>query len=171
MWDETKEETSENKSYVVENIDAYNTTVSKTQYDPEYLGIKSLGPVMIICGQSLSGKSVLLNNIFIKKLIWEYPPENIYFFNKTIRGDLTYKPLLKHLASQKKKINIFDKVDFEKINDIVKKQEQVGMSQMYALTKQDEPELKKILFIFDDMLSDKAFKHHKSSLSDFSCLC
>lgn len=33
---------------------------------------------------------------------------------------------------------------------------------MYALKKEDEPELKKILFVFDDMLSDKNFKHHKS---------
>lgn len=42
---------------------------------------------------------------------------------------------------------------------------------MFALTQQDEPELKKILFVFDDMLSDKAFKHHTSDLSSFSCLC
>lgn len=31
--------------------------------------------------------------------------------------------------------------------------------------------MKWILFIFDDMLSDKAFKHHTSKLSTFSTLC
>jgi hypothetical protein len=31
---------------------------------------------------------------------------------------------------------------------------------MLAISKDDEPALKKILFIFDDILSDKAFKHH-----------
>jgi hypothetical protein len=42
---------------------------------------------------------------------------------------------------------------------------------MYAQTKSDEPELKKILFIFDDMLSDKGFKSHTSQLATFSTLC
>ena len=78
---------------------------------------------------------------------------------------------MKQLAASGKKLNIYDNVDFKKINDIVKKQESIGINQMYALSKKDEPELPKILFIFDDMLSDKAFKHHKSELSGFSCLC
>ena len=42
---------------------------------------------------------------------------------------------------------------------------------MFASKKEDEPELKNIVFVFDDMLSDKAFKHHTSDLSSFSCLC
>lgn len=41
---------------------------------------------------------------------------------------------------------------------------------MVAKSKDDQPKLKKILFIFDDMLSDKAFKHHTSKLSTFSTL-
>lgn len=42
---------------------------------------------------------------------------------------------------------------------------------MLAVEKKDEPELEKILFVFDDMLSDKAFKHHQSFLSSFATLC
>lgn len=42
---------------------------------------------------------------------------------------------------------------------------------MLALSLEDEPQLKKILFIFDDILSDKAFKHHQSFLSTFATLC
>jgi hypothetical protein len=42
---------------------------------------------------------------------------------------------------------------------------------MYAKTKADEPELPKILFVFDDMLSDVVFKSHQSELSGFACLC
>ena len=126
---------------------------------------------MIICGQSNSGKSVILNNMFKRKLVHEYNPEDIYFFSKTARGDLKYKPLFKYLATKKKKIQVFDKVDFNKINEIVKSQESVGQNQMFALKKEDEPKLKSIVFVFDDMLSDKAFKHHTSDLSTFSCLC
>ena len=42
---------------------------------------------------------------------------------------------------------------------------------MLAVSKSDEPALKKILFVFDDILSDKAFKHHQSFLSTFATLC
>lgn len=85
----------EQNAWVVENINPYEyISGEKSDYIPKYLGIKSLGPVMLIVGQSNSGKSVLLNNLFKKKLIYEYSPENIYFFSTTIRGDLTYKPLL-----------------------------------------------------------------------------
>ena len=42
---------------------------------------------------------------------------------------------------------------------------------MFALKQEDEPKLKDIVFIFDDMLGDKVFKSHTSDLSTFSCLC
>lgn len=58
--------------------------------------------------------------MFKRKLVHEYNPEDIYFFSKTVRGDLKYKPLFKYLAAKKKKIQVFDKVDFNKINEIVK---------------------------------------------------
>ncbi len=61
----------------------------------------------------MSGKSVILNNLFKHKLIYEYSPENIYFFSTTIRGDLTYKPLLKYIAGNGHKINIKKEVDIE----------------------------------------------------------
>ena len=41
---------ADKKDYIVEDIDPYNETVA--DYRPNYLGIKKLGPVMIICGQS-----------------------------------------------------------------------------------------------------------------------
>jgi septin family protein len=106
----------------VKNIDPYD--YEEMKYEPNYLGIKKLGPVMIICGQSNSGKSVILNNIFRRKLIYEYECKNVYFFSKTIRGDLTYKPTLKLLSTRTdppSKINIFKTVDFEMINKIVEK--------------------------------------------------
>lgn len=94
-----------NEKYIVRDIDPYHNIIKKKEsYIPEYLGLKKLGPVTIICGQSNSGKSVILNNIFEHKLIYEYEPKNIYFFSKTIRGDLTYKPLLKYIASTGNKI-------------------------------------------------------------------
>lgn len=80
------------KQYSVEDVDPYGS-ISGSDYVPDYLGIDRLGPVTIICGQSNSGKSVILNNMFKHKLAHEYNPEDIYFFSKTIRGDLKYKPL------------------------------------------------------------------------------
>jgi septin family protein len=105
--------------FLVSDIDPYSS-ISQSDYIPKYLGIDKLGPVTIICGQSNSGKSVILNNLFKHKLVHEYKPEDIYFFSKTVWGDLKYKPLFKYLANKKQKINIFDKVDFNKINEIVK---------------------------------------------------
>lgn len=153
----------------VQDIDPYDFNIYP--YSKNFLGLSSLGPVTIICGQSNSGKSVILNNIFRYKLLHEYPAKDIYFFSKTIRGDLTYKPTLKILSSSGSQINIFPKVDFQIIDKIVKKQEQIGINQMISKDKGSEPVLPKILFIFDDMLSDKGFKHHTSDLSTFSTLC
>ena len=69
------------------------------------------------------------------------------------------------------KINIKETVDFDYINKIVSGQEKIAHEQMIAEKKEDEPSLEKILFIFDDMLSDKSFRHHSSKLSSFACLC
>lgn len=150
-----------NPAFVVENVNPYEyISGDKSDYIPNYLGIKSLGPVMLIVGQSNSGKSVLLNNLFKKKLIYEYAPENIYFFSTTIRGDLTYKPLLWYFAHKGHKLNIKKEVDVEFIKKIMEHQEKIAENQMLAVSKSDEPALKKILFVFDDILSDKAFKHH-----------
>lgn len=160
----------ESKQYAIEDIDPYST-INKNDYVPNYLGFDKLGPVLIICGQSMSGKSVVLNNMLQKKLIHEYKPEDIHIFSKTVKGDLTYKPVLKYIVDKGKKPNIYNTVDFKIINDIVAKQEKVGINQMYAKTKEDEPKLKKILFIFDDMLSDKGFKSHTSQFATFATLC
>jgi hypothetical protein len=107
-------------TYVVKDINPYEYISGySSEYIPNYLGIKSLGPVMLIVGQSNSGKSVLLNNLFKKKLIYEYSPENIYFFSTTIRGDLTYKPLLRYFAHKGYKLNIKKEVDVEFIKGIM----------------------------------------------------
>ena len=100
--------------------------VSKSDYEPEFLGIRELGPVMIISGQSKSGKSVILNNILRHKLIHEYEPKNIHFFSETIRGDLTYKPIFRFIANSGGKVNIKETVDFDYINRIVKVQEKIA---------------------------------------------
>lgn len=161
-----------NKKYIVKDIDPYSTISGKpSEYIPDYLGIKSLGPVTIVCGQSMSGKSVLLNNIFKNKLIYEYNPKNIYFFSTTIRGDLTYKPLLKYFAHGGHKLQIKKNVDVEYIQSIVERQEKIAHNQMLAMEKKDEPTLERILFVFDDMLADKAFKHHQSFLGSFATFC
>lgn len=109
-------------AFVVQDIDPYSTwSGNPSGHIKKYLGISGLGPVCIIAGQSNSGKSVLLNNLFKKKLIYEYAPENIYFFSSTIRGDLTYKPLLRYFAHLGHKLNIKKEVDVEFIKKIVER--------------------------------------------------
>lgn len=94
-----------NNNFLVEDINPYSS-INNDDYCPDFLGIGKLGPVTIICGQSNSGKSVILNNLFKRKLVHEYEPDNIYFFSKTARGDLKYKPLFKFLATKSDKRKI-----------------------------------------------------------------
>lgn len=45
---------------------------------------------IILCGQSLSGKSSLLQNMLIKCYVHEIKPENIYIFSRTASYDMAY---------------------------------------------------------------------------------
>ena len=85
----------ESNNWSVTEIDP-NTKITKDMYDPNYMNIgKNFMPVCtLLIGQSNSGKTNLLVNLLIHKLLWEYPYENIYFFSKTITGDKTYRPIL-----------------------------------------------------------------------------
>lgn len=80
-----------------------------------------MGPCTIICGQSNSGKTVVLNNLLKHKLLHEYKPEDIYIFSQTVKGDLNYWPVLLYIANKDIKPKIFDNVDFKTINEIISK--------------------------------------------------
>jgi len=135
-------------------------------YEPNFMGLDKLPICTMLVGQSNSGKTTILNNLINKKLIWEYEPENIYFFSKTIVGDKAYRPVLRYLAANDKSINIYKFVDFSIIDKIVNEQEQVQIEEMCKIDddetdhdpmaediKLDEP--KQYLFVFDDILSDR----------------
>lgn len=56
--------------------------IKPSDYDQSFMNIGESLPVStLIVGQSNSGKTTILNNLLIKKLLWEYDPENIYFFS------------------------------------------------------------------------------------------
>jgi GTPase SAR1 family protein len=149
-------------------------------YDPNYMELSDGLPVCtMLVGQSNSGKTTLLVNLLIKKLLWEYEPENIYFFSKTIVGDKTYRPILRYLADNDKTLNIYKNIDFKIIDKLVKDQEYDQIMRMATIDKDESdwesnaedpkiPAEKRILFIFDDMLSDRQFKSHNSLFSDFT---
>lgn len=157
--------------------------IKPSDYDPLYMNIGNTLPVStLIIGQSNSGKTTLLNNLLIKKLLWEYDPENIYFFSRTIMGDPSYRPILWYLAKNDLPINISKFVDFSIIDKIVDEQETRNINEMVKIepgetdydteaeeSKEEPP--KKFLFIFDDILSDRQFKSYSSRLSTFSCDC
>lgn len=168
---------SSKKSWSIKVVDP-NLKINEGMHDTKFMGIKELPVCMMIIGQSNSGKTTLLVNLLIKKLIWEYPPENIYFFSKTIIGDKTYRPVLRYLASTDQAMNIYKSVDFNVINKIVEEQEDEQITEMaridasesdYVESDADDLEVKpkpktpkKFLFIFDDILSDRQFKSHSS---------
>lgn len=59
--------------------------------------------------------------------------ENIYFFSTTAQNDTVYKPLFWYLINNNPKFKtltgqIHKSVNIELINDIVKKQEVIGMN-------------------------------------------
>lgn len=156
------------KNYIVDDIDPY-LKISRTMYKKNYLGLQNgLGPCMIICGQSNSGKSVILNNLMMHKFIHEYEFKNIYFFSSTLKNDLKYRPVLSYMAQSGQKINYSKNIDFKIINSVIDKQEQIANQQMIALTNEDKPILQPVLFIFDDVMHDKVMKSFQSELSGFS---
>lgn len=105
------------------------------------------------------------------KLIHEYELENIYIFSMTCKTDLMYWPFFKLYVDNELKPKIYDKIDFKWIENLIKEQESVGFDQMIAMKKEDVVQMKKVLFIYDDMMQDKLFKWYDSQLSMFSCLC
>ena len=158
--------------YINNEIDPYEKwSLDKKNYIPNYMGIDKIGPVSILTGQSTSGKSNLLMQLMKNKLIFEYELENIYIFSMTCKTDLAYRPLFKLYVDNELKPKIFTKIDFKKIESIIKEQESHGFEQMTATKKEDVEDLTKILFIYDDMMQDKLFKRYDSQLAMFSCLC
>lgn len=137
------------------------------------MGITKVGPINIILGQSLSGKTNLLLNIIKHKLLFEYDLDKIYIFSLTAKTDLNYWGLFKLYAEEKQKLNIFTKIDFEKIETLIKSQESNNIDKMIALSWEDAKEIEdnQYCFIFDDILSDKEFKRFDSKLAMFSTLC
>lgn len=127
--------------------------ISRDDYDPNYL--QSAPNITIVCGMSKSGKSTLLANWLAKRLIFEFDPNNIIFFSKTIKGDTTYKPIFAYLAEHAKKLNIHKSIKFNVIDDIMSKQETITNEIMVATSAQLEPVLPKYLFVFDDVIGDK----------------
>lgn len=109
-------------TWTVDEIDP-NMKIKDNLYDPNFLNISDLPVCTMLVGQSASGKTTLLVNLLIKKLLHEYEPENIYFFSKTIVGDKTYRPILRYLADNDKTMNIYKVLDFKIIDKIVKEQE------------------------------------------------
>lgn len=97
-----------------------NLKVTKKMYDPNYMNlIKGLPVCTLLVGQSNSGKTTLLVNLLMHKLLWEYDAANIYFFSKTITGDKTYRPILRYLADNDLTMNISKTIDFNIIDKIV----------------------------------------------------
>lgn len=66
-------ETKSDKRYINKLIDPYEKfNLDQHNYVNDYLGIDKLGPVSIICGQSVSGKTNVLLNLLKHKLLFEY---------------------------------------------------------------------------------------------------
>lgn len=172
-------------------IDIYDDDYvpSKKDFVEDYLDTDFLQNNIILCGQSWSGKTTLLQNVLIKNLIHWVPHKNIYIFSATCSFDLCYRPLFQYLArklndDQKKeekklgcatevtktqKINIYEDVDMDLIEKITRKQKNLQKKNM-MLDKKDRIKIEPILFIYDDMLGSSQLKSWNSKLATFSTL-
>jgi hypothetical protein len=115
----------ESWKYINENIDPYSE-ITHADYVPDYMGLKDF--VSMICtAQSNSGKSVFIVNCLKHKFLHEFKLENIWFFSKTLKTDLTYRPIISYYTKKKVKPWIFTEVDFKMIDELIKTQEQIGL--------------------------------------------
>jgi type IV secretory pathway VirB4 component len=60
-----------------------NADYKKYDYQKDFLGLDEMPANTVIFGGTGSGKTVVLMNLLMKKLRFEYKPENIYLFSKT----------------------------------------------------------------------------------------
>lgn len=80
--------------FINQNVDPYSK-ITKDDYIKDYMDLSDF--VSMICtGQSNSGKSVFLVNCLKHKFLHEFDLENIWFFSKTLKTDLTYRPVIQY---------------------------------------------------------------------------
>lgn len=53
------------------------------KYEPDFLGLSKLPPNIILFGGTGSGKTTILINLLLKKIVHEFEPQNIYLFSNT----------------------------------------------------------------------------------------
>ena len=128
---------------------------------------------IIISGQSISGKTTILNNMLLKYWIWKIQPSNIFIFSKTASFDLAYRPFIRWVVNKIKKeggvLNIFESIDMQVIRGVVDEQKKLKKLNM-AVNKKGRKKIEKILMIYDDILGDSQLKSHQSELSSFTCV-
>ena len=103
--------------------------VTQRDYDPEFMKQEfDVGRQanIILCGQTMSGKTTLLQNLFVRRWLHEYDPKNVYIFSNTASMDMAYKPVLVYLYEQGQVLNLQSSIDMDKISDIVERQMEIG---------------------------------------------
>jgi type IV secretory pathway VirB4 component len=104
-----------------------NEDYKKYKYEPNFLGLEKLPANTIIFGGTGSGKSTVLLNLFMRKLIHEYEPEDVYIFSRTAKNlDPTYRPLFLWALDKDKSINVYDEPDLKVIEEVVKHQRAIA---------------------------------------------
>lgn len=95
--------------------------------------------------------------MLIKWFIHKIEPQNIFVFSKTAAFDLTYRPfwvyMTEHMTNPAQKFHIYESIDMDLIQTIVNKQKKIQKRNM-ATPKEDREEIKRLLFIYDDILGD-----------------
>ncbi len=85
-----------------------NASHEDYKYEPDYMGFTQLPPNIILFGGTGSGKTTILINLLLKKIIHEFEPQNIYLFSNTAEDlDDSYRPFFLWVADQDKPINIY----------------------------------------------------------------
>lgn len=96
--------------------------------------------------------------------------KDLYIFSGTAKIDDTYKPLIEYiLKNTTGKVWIIKGIDWELIKTIWDEQEKIKAYNMTQPRNKMLP-VKKILFIYDDVIGDQKLKSYQSDLCSFSCI-
>lgn len=100
-----------------------NANYQDFAYEENFLGLSTLPPNLLIFGGTNSGKTTILLNLLLKKLIHEFDPQNIYLFSQTAEDlDDSYRPFYLWCCDRETPINIYKEPNIEVIERIVKQQ-------------------------------------------------
>lgn len=150
--------------------DTYQTEISKKTTGKTNCFWTSNRANLLIVGGTMSGKTCFLHTILRKCILKQAIASDIYIFSRKAKEDLSYRQLIMYLIKNTTTtLNIFESIDMSVINTVVEEQRDISMKNLVNDSSKRVP-LRKIIFIFDDIIGDAELKSYQSELSAFTAM-